>query len=180
MASVPVGAGRQVQHYLAKDGRLIGLLVPGDFTDFTSFRPFVNTEEERRHLAEAYRVESAEREAATKAHLTDDELPLQITVLARDPGGKVNPHYHVNDRAAKSPTRHQIMLCQSGRARIGLFTTEGEHVDTVIIGPHDLILMTEGHSIETLDPGTRLVEIKMGPFPETDQADKVDLHIPPE
>jgi hypothetical protein len=180
MTTVGVGAQRQVQHYLSKDGRLIGLLVPGDFSDFTSFRPFLRTEEEQRHLQEAYRVKSAAREAATKAHLTDDELPLQITVLARDPGSKVNPHYHLNDPPAQSPTRHQIMICQSGRARIGLFTREGEHVDTVEIGPHDLILMTEGHAIEFVDAGTRLVEIKMGPFPQTDEADKVDLHVPPE
>jgi hypothetical protein len=180
MATQAVGEKRQVQHYLSRDGRLIGLLVPGNFSDFTSFRPFLSSEAEQRHLAEAYQVRSAQREAATKAHLTDDELPLQITVLARDAGSKVNPHYHRNDRPAASPTRHQIMICQSGRARIGLFTAEGEHVDTVTIGAHDLILMTEGHAIEFVDAGTRLVEIKMGPFPQTDEADKVDLHIPPE
>jgi hypothetical protein len=180
MPTVPVGAARQIRHYLAKDGRLIGLLVPGNFSDFTSFPPLLKTAEERRHLAQAYSKVSAEREAATKAHLTADELPLQIVVLARDPGSKVNPHYHVNDPPARSATRHQIMICQSGRARIGLYTSEGEHVDSVVIGPNDLILMAEGHSIQFLDPGTRLVEIKMGPFPVTDEADKVDLHIPPE
>lgn len=179
MSTVPMGSQGQIRHYLSSDGRLIGLLVPGGFSDFESFPPFIRTEDERRHLAEAYRVDAG-REAATKAHLTADELPLQIVVLARDPGSKVNPHYHVNDAPAASATRHQIMICQSGTARIGLFTADGEHVETVTLGQHDLILMTEGHSIEFVEPGTRLVEIKMGPFPQTDEADKVDIHAPPE
>ena len=180
MTTVPVGEKKQIRHYLSQDGRLIGLLVPGEFNDYGSFPPFLKSEEERRHLAQAYSKVSAEREALTKAHLTADELPLQIVVLARDPGSKVNPHYHVNDPPAQSATRHQIMICQSGRARIGLFTKDGEHVDTVTIQQHDLILMTEGHSIEFVDPGTRLVEIKMGPFPQTDEADKVDIAHSPE
>lgn len=179
MTTTPVGTQGQIRHYLSSDGRLIGLLVPGGFSDFESFPPHIATEAERAHLAEAYQV-NAEREARTKAHLTADELPLQIVVLARDPGSKVNPHYHVNDQPAQSATRHQIMVCQGGRARIGLYTSGGEHVDTVEIRQHDLILMTEGHSIEFVDPDTRLVEIKMGPFPETDAADKVDIDIPPE
>jgi hypothetical protein len=179
MAGVALGDKRQVRHYLSSDGRLIGLLVPGDFADFASFPPFVKSEAERAHLAQAYRT-NADREALTKAHLTADALPMQIVVLARDPGSRVNPHYHVNDRPAQSDTRHQIMICQSGRARIGLYTRAGEHVDTVEIRQHDLILMTEGHSIEFVDPQTRLVEIKMGPFPETDDADKVDIPVEPE
>ena len=62
---------------------------------------------EKKHLAAAYQVQ-AEREAATKAHLTDDELPLQITVLARDPGAKVHPPYHTNEQPAQSATRHMV------------------------------------------------------------------------
>ena len=179
MTTVPVGEQRQIQHYLSRDGRLIGLYVPGDFRDFDSFPPFIKTDAERRHLEQAYRT-NVNREASTKAHLTADPLPMQIVVLERDPGSKVNPHYHTNDQPAQSDTRHQIMICQGGRARIGLYTRDGEHVETVTLNQHDLILMTEGHSIEFVDPGTRLVEIKMGPFPETDDADKVDIPIPPE
>ncbi|MEE8395001.1 MAG: hypothetical protein V3S29_03030 [bacterium] len=174
MPTKPLGDQGQIKHYLSSDGRLIGMLVPGDFSDFSSFPPMIESEAERAHLGEAYQL-NADREAATKAHLTADELPMQIVVLARDPGSKVNPHYHVNDPPAKSANRHQIMICQGGRARIGLYTKDGEHVETVELRQHDLILMTEGHSIEFVDPDTRLVEIKMGPFPETDAADKVDI-----
>ncbi|MDP7167527.1 MAG: hypothetical protein QF701_07190, partial [Nitrospinota bacterium] len=72
-------------------------------------------------------------------------------------------------------TRHQIMLCRSGKMRINVYTKEGEHVKDVELDPGDLILMFEGHSIEFLEPGTKAIEIKEGPFPESDEADKVDF-----
>jgi hypothetical protein len=34
-----------------------------------------------------------------------------------------------------------------------------------------------GHSLELLDPDAKVTEIKMGPFPGNDAADKVDLDV---
>jgi hypothetical protein len=174
---MPLGRAGQVQAYHAPDGRLVGLYVPGDFTDYVSFPPFVETEEERTHLREAYRVTSPQRERETKAHLTADALPLQIVLLNRDPGSYVRPHYHTHDAPAASPTRHQILVCQRGRMRIVLYTTEGERLGHVVLRPGDLVLLCEGHSLEFLDPDTKVIEIKMGPFPGSDAADKVDLDV---
>ena len=42
---------------------------------------------------------------------------------------------------------------------------------------NDLVLMLEGHEVEFLEPKTRLIEIKQGPFPGTDADDKVDLEV---
>ncbi len=83
------------------------LVVRRDFDDFASHPPTFATEEERAWLAEHYRVASPELERETKAHLTPDELPLQITVLNRPAGAFVKPHYHVNDGppAARRATR---------------------------------------------------------------------------
>ena len=172
-----LGKAGQIEAYRAPDGRLIGLYVPGDFTDYVSFPPFVETEEERAHLAEAYELISPQRERETKAHLTDDLLPIQIVLLNRDPGAYVRPHYHVNDTPAASPTRHQILLCQRGALRVGLYTREGERLGHVTLRAGDLVLMCEGHSLEFLEPSTKIIEIKMGPFPGSDAADKVDLDV---
>ncbi|MBE3595777.1 MAG: hypothetical protein IMW86_01890 [Hydrogenibacillus sp.] len=172
-----IGKLGQVEEFRARDGRLIGLLVKGNFTDYESFPPFVHTESEVEHINQAYQVSDPLKERYTKAHVTADELPLQIVVLAREQGSRVKPHYHRNDEQPSTPTRHQIMICQSGAARIGLYTKEAEHVADVLIRRDDLILMCEGHSIEFVEPGTKLIEIKMGPFPGTDAADKVDLPI---
>jgi hypothetical protein len=171
------GSAGQIEAYHSADGRLVGLYVPGDFTDYVSFPPFVETEEERAHLAQAYKVTSPQRERETKAHLTEDALPLQIVLLNRDAGAYVRPHYHLNDAPAAPATRHQILACQRGRLRVGLYTKEGERLGHVTLRPGDLVLMCEGHSLEFLEPETKVIEIKMGPFPGSDAADKVDLDV---
>jgi hypothetical protein len=151
------------------------MLVPHDFDDFASYPPTFDTEEEREWLRRHYRVESPELERRTKAHVTDDELPLQITILARPAGAFVKPHWHLNEQPPAGRTRHQVMICARGRARVGLFTAEGEHVDDVVLGPGDLLLMYEGHSIETLEDGTRLLEIKQGPMPADPLGDSIAI-----
>lgn len=173
-----LGSKQQVREYRApEDDRFIAMFIPGSFDDFEGFPPFVRTEEEIRHLQQAYQVRSPEVERSTKAHLTEDELPLQIILLQRPAGSKVNPHYHTNDQPAQSATRHQLMVCFSGHARIGIYTKEGFHLDTLELHQHDMLLMAEGHAIEFVEPGTRLVEIKMGPFPGSDAADKIDIDV---
>ncbi|MGW1994951.1 hypothetical protein [Embleya sp. NPDC001921] len=163
------------EEFLAPDGRRIGLVVRADFDDFAAYPPTFETAEEREWLARHYRVASPELERTTKAHLTSDELPLQLTVLARPAGAYVRPHYHINDVAPQSETRHQVMICLGGRASIGIFTREGEHVAHVTLGSGDLVLLYEGHSVETLEDGTRLLEIKQGPMPADPYADNVAI-----
>jgi len=172
-----LGKAGQIEAYRAHDGRLVALYVSGEFSDYTSFPPFVNTPEEQAHLAQAYKVISPQRERETKAHVTADELPLQVVILNRDPGSYVRPHYHPNDTPAVTRTRHQILICQRGRMRVGLYTTEGVRVGYVVLRPGDFVLSCEGHSLEFLDPETKVIEIKTGPFPGSDAADKVDLHV---
>jgi hypothetical protein len=164
-----------VQFFNAPDGRPIGMLVPHDFDDFESHRPTFETDEEREWLKSYYRVESPDLERRTKAHITDDDLPLQVTVLARPAGAFVNPHWHRNEAPPAGETRHQVMVCMSGSARVGLFAKEGAHVADVVLGPGDLLLMYEGHSIETLEDGTRLIEVKQGPMPEDPFGDSIAL-----
>lgn len=171
-----VGKG-DVIHYKSKDGRVVAMFVSGQFDDYTSFPPFAEDAAEVAHLQEAYKLSDPRRERETKAHLTANEWPLQIVVLNRDKGSAVNPHYHLNDVQPETPTRHQIMICQRGLARIGIYTKEGEYVDTVDLERDDLILLFEGHAIEFVGEDTKLIEIKMGPFPETDEKDKVDIPV---
>lgn len=159
----------------ASDARVVAMVVRNDFDDFANHPPTFETPEERAWLEEHYRVASPELERETKAHLTDDGLPLQLTVLNRPAGAHVNAHYHVNDGAAESPTRHQVMVCLTGSAQIGVFTTNGEHVEDVVLEAGDLALLYEGHSITTLVDGTRLLEIKQGPMPADPFADNIAI-----
>lgn len=151
------------------------MVVRSDFDDFGLYPPTFESDEDREWLKQNYQVESPELERQTKAHLTEDELPLQITVLNRPAGAFVRPHYHVNEGPPQSETRHQVMTCLSGSARVGLFAKEGDHLADVTLEAGDFALLYEGHSIETLEDGTRLLEIKQGPMPNDPYADNVAI-----
>jgi hypothetical protein len=166
-----------VRFYLAPDDhRTIAIFIGGKFIAFDKFPPFMETKEEIQHVQAAYKVADPTLERTTKAHITDDSWPLQIIMLERQKGAVTLPHYHVpNEPLPPHPTRHQILICQSGRARVGIFTRQGHWLGDAILEPNDLLLMAEGHEVEFLEPNTRLIEIKQGPFPGTDADDKVDI-----
>ena len=160
------------------DNRVVAILVRADFAEFDQFPPFMDSEAEKQHIRDAYDLADPESELHNKAHLTDDSWPLQMIVLQRDPGGTTKPHYHIPDEPLPAhPTRHQVVICQRGSARIGISTTSGDALGEFIMKPNDMVLFLEGHSVEFLEKGTRMIEIKQGPFPVTDTADKVDLVI---
>lgn len=170
----------QVEHvrvYRAPDdNRTIAIHIGAGFSAFERFPPFMETEDEVRHVREAYKVADPTLERTTKAHVTDNAWPLQIIMLERQAGAITLPHYHVPSEALPPlPTRHQILVCQSGRARVGVYTRQGVSLGNVYLEPNDLLLMVEGHEVEFLEPKTRLIEIKQGPFPGTDADDKVDI-----
>lgn len=166
---------QHVKFFKAGDGRAVAMLVRAGFDEYGQFPPFIETAAERAHLEKAYTPGTFERERDTKAHLTDDEFPLQVILLNRDPGATTKAHYHSVERHPNLPTRHQVLLCQRGAVRVGVYTLDGEHLADVRLGAGDLILMCEGHEVEFLERGTKLIEIKQGPFPETDERDKVML-----
>jgi len=155
-----------VTYFRAEDGRLIGMYVNNNFSDFAAFPPYVKEEKERAFINTAYEVSNINRERDTKAHITPDEYPLQITILNRDPGAVVKAHYHKNYEPFEGQTRHQIMICQRGKAIISVYTIQGDHVGDATLLPGDLILMTEGHRIEFVEPNTKMIEVKQGPIPE--------------
>ena len=137
--------------YRAADGRFLGLFVPASFDDFQP------AWEGRR------------------ARLTEGWLPLQVVLVERPASSQVAPHYHPVIRQVQVQTRHQVLLCVRGRVRVGLYTVEGEHVDTVELGPGDLVLAAEGHSVEVLEPGSRWLEIQTGPVDDSDPQERVEL-----
>ena len=172
-----IEADTDVEFFRADDGRTVAIYVPGTFDSFEAFPPYLDSAAEKEHLREAYAGTDPETERATKAHITADEFPLQLVLLKRPAGSRTAAHYHTVTGHPELPTRHQIMLCQSGVAELGIYTKEGEYLDTVRLERDDLVLLAEGHSVEFSEPDTRLIEIKQGPFPETDEADKIDLNV---
>ncbi len=171
---------RTVRFYKAPDdGRVVGIFISSDFDEYEKFPPFVKTEEEREHILKAYETKDPALEISSKAHITDDEWPLQVILISREVGSKTKPHYHRNIRAPDVKTRHEIIMCQSGLKKVGVYTWDGKHLGDAILKPGDLIILAEGHSTEVLEKNTKTIEIKQGPFPVTDAADKEELGVPP-
>lgn len=165
-----------VDYYKADDGRIVAMHIKGDFHDYAAFPPYLDTEEAKEHIRTAYAGQDIEIERNTKAHMTADELPLQIIVLNRPKGAITKPHYHIVDERPQNITRHQIIICQRGSLRMGIYTKEGAHLGDTIMYKDDIMLMMEGHAVEFLEDDTKVIEIKEGPFPETDEKDKVDIN----
>ena len=170
---------KHVKYFRAPDDRRpVAIFISGQFDEFEKFPPFMETEEEIKHVREAYKIADPLLERTTKAHITDNSWPLQIILLERNPGGTTLPHYHIPTESLPDlPTRHQILVCQSGKARVGIFTRHGQALGEIVMRPNDLVLLLEGHEVEFLERGTRLVEVKQGPFPGTDADDKIDLKV---
>ena len=92
---------KHVKYFKAPDNqRPVAIFVSREFDEFEKFPPFMDTEEEIKHVREAYKIANPLLERTTKAHLTDNSWPLQIILLERDPGGTTLPHYHIPTEAA--------------------------------------------------------------------------------
>ncbi|MFC2063554.1 hypothetical protein ACFLXB_00460 [Chloroflexota bacterium] len=154
-----------VQYFKAKDGRVVGIFIKGDFEDYEKFPPYVESESEKAFLSKAYSLEDQQREKFTKAHVTPENYPLQLTILNREPGATTKPHYHEIFENPKGTLRQQILWCQRGKARVGIYTKEGDHLGDVILENFGLVFCNEGHEVEFLEPNTKLIEVKQGPIP---------------
>jgi len=157
---------RGVEYFRAKDGRVVGIYIKGDFDDYEKFPPYVEEDAEKDFLSDAYQLSDLQREKYTKAHVTPEDYPLQITILNRDPGAVTKAHYHENFVTYEGKYRHQILWCQRGKAAVGIYTVEGDHVGDVMLEKFDMVLVTEGHRVEFIEPDTKLLEVKQGPIPE--------------
>ena len=157
-------------------GKTLAMVVRGDFDDYVSSPPFLDSEEERAGLAAGYAGTDPETERRTKAHITADESAFQITLLNRPPGAVTKPHYHhVATQRPANATRHKIMFCRSGRMRANVYATDGTKVAAVELAPGDFILTYEGHGYEFLSEGTRALEIMEGPLLPDAGFARVDL-----
>lgn len=161
------GAGaidtRSVRHVRARDRRIVAIVVRSDFDEYDQFPPL---------------QPGADLAARTeKAQLTPDQWPLQVVLMRGHPDDGAAPHYHPLEQASPMPARHQVLICHSGAARVGVFGVDGEPVEDVILRAGDMILLQEGHAVRYLEPKTRVVEIKQGPYPGTDEADRRPLRV---
>jgi hypothetical protein len=86
--------------------------------------------------------------------LTDESLPLQMSVMVKEEGEGSPAHVHTPPVAVDQGERyrHEMLHVVEGLAK------------RVVLGPGDTVLLFEGHDTVFLER-SRLVEIKEGPYP---------------
>jgi hypothetical protein len=104
--------------------------------------------------------------------LTDESLPLQMSVMVKEAGEGSPAHVHSPSVAVDQGGRyrHEMLHVVEGRVDVGVHTGEGLLAERVVLGPGDTVLLFEGHDTVFLER-SRLVEVKEGPYPGP-QADK--------
>jgi hypothetical protein len=106
--------------------------------------------------------------------ITPEEMFCQVGTFWYQAGKKCKPHRHIlNDRDNTFTQECNIIL--SGSIKAGLYDSQGKEFYSVILKAGDLmILIAGGHGFEVLEPDTKIVECKNGPFISVEK-DKVLL-----
>ena len=97
--------------------------------------------------------------------LTDDSSVLQVGYMTRPAGETIAAHIHepLMRNILGTP---EVLVMQSGKIRLDLFTQSRNYVSSVMLETGDLVLLSEGgHGIDVIEEA-RIIEIKQGPFAE--------------
>lgn len=93
----------------------------------------------------------------------DDEF-IQVGTWNYDAGKQLQDHLHNEFERSATRTCETVYMV-SGSMRVRLYTLEKEFVESFDIKAGDtLILLDSGHGYEILEDGTKVLEIKNGPF----------------
>lgn len=146
--------GSLTRYTANSDGRLIGLLVPASFDEYADYHP----------------------NDGRRSYVTEPELPLQIVTAKGSPEDRGSKHVHMAVEPSRDwPTRHKVVVGLAGAVRIDLSETDGTPVGAAEIRAGDALMCTEGHEVTYLEPRSRMMEVKQGPYPGSQDADRVVL-----
>lgn len=96
---------------------------------------------------------------------SDDGDFVQVGTWGYNRGRRLAAHVHNQVPRQFSHTQEAIYVI-TGRVLSTIYTHEGIEVDQVTLEAGDiLVLLTGGHGYEILEDGTRVLEVKNGPYP---------------
>lgn len=100
---------------------------------------------------------------------SNDNEFIQVGTWYYDKGKQLQDHVHHEFERVAIRTCETVYMV-SGRMRVRLYTLEKEYVQSFDIKQGDtLILLDSGHGYEILEDGTKVLEIKNGPFMGVDK-----------
>ncbi len=103
---------------------------------------------------------------------SDDSDYIQTGFWNYNSGKVLAKHYHLEATRQVKQT-HEVIHVLSGRIKVEVYQKTGDLVETVEITTGDtMILLDCGHGYEILEDGTRVLEVKSGPYPGA-EADRI-------
>jgi len=95
--------------------------------------------------------------------LTSNDQPFQLGVSFYPAGDVIKGHAHL-ERTTTVESIQEFILVSEGRMRVHLFDDEDKHVEETVLEKGDsILLLAGGHGFDILE-GTKLVEVKQGPY----------------
>ncbi len=95
----------------------------------------------------------------------------QVGIWGYNKGKRLEPHIHL--RAPREVLRTQeVLFVKEGRLKADIYTEQGKFLTSKELNKGDtIILLKGGHGYEILEDGTKVLEIKNGPYlgPEKDR-----------
>lgn len=94
---------------------------------------------------------------------------VQVGAWWYDKGKALQPHVHLGSSRQASHTQ-EVLFVLSGRVRATVYSDDRRPVEVVDLAQGDaMVLLRGGHGYEILEDGTKVLEIKNGPYPGPDK-----------
>ena len=107
---------------------------------------------------------------------TKDEDFLQVGTWNYPKGKKSSTHTHKIAERMSNRTNEAIFV-RKGRLKAKIYSEEDKFLKEVVLEEGDLVIVFGGgHSFEALEDGTKVLEIKNGPYPGLEK-DKRDIAV---
>lgn len=104
---------------------------------------------------------------------TPDDYSQQLAYMNRPLGYVIPPHIH-NPVARQVHFTNEVLFIKSGKVRIDFYIDPETYLESRILYPGDVILLTVGgHGFEMLE-ASEIIEVKQGPY--AGEADKTRFH----
>ena len=94
---------------------------------------------------------------------TKDEDSQQLGYMNRPEGYEVKPHRH-NLVPREVHLTQEVLFIKSGKVRVDFYSNNQEYLESRILFPGDVILLSDGgHGFKMLEP-SEIIEVKQGPY----------------
>ena len=94
---------------------------------------------------------------------TNDNDSQQLGYMNRPEGYEIKPHRH-NLVPREVHLTQEVLFIKSGKVRVDFYSNDQEYLESRILYPGDVILLSDGgHGFKMLEP-SEIIEVKQGPY----------------